>query len=170
MRNLTPSELNLIEMIVDSVKRGGAYELTVTARVPLSSREYDISVHATRQWLDVPVGATVRYKGRAGYVRRVGRGFAELEMPDGLTTARTSELVVLPGSDKPGRAMGFETLEWLPAMAVRLLVNWKDERVAAMTDFPDSTASGMWHGFTESPRKKQWAIFDRFVKPMVEGE
>lgn len=161
MRELSISEKNLITLIRDTLGQRGV-ELSVTAE-PQSNREYDVLLEGERRRKGLKRGDTVRYMGRTGVVHGVGPSAVELEMPDGMTVASKSQVI------KDDRAVAVELKAWLPTLALRELVNWQDARIASMTDFEDSVMRGEWAGVARSSPAKQWAIFDRFVRPLVEG-
>lgn len=56
---------------------------------------------------------------------------------------------------------------WLPLSCIRELTTWTVREIAAMSDYPNMVATGDWSGIRDSSEETRWAIFDRFVLPMV---
>lgn len=52
---------------------------------------------------------------------------------------------------------------WLPLAAIRELTMWTSPGIAAMTDYPDMTASGDWSGVRDTNEDALWAIFNEHV-------
>ena len=70
----------------------------------------------------------------------------------------------MPSSLKGKRHEMFPFTAWLPLYAIRECLNWTNEEIAWMTDYPSMVMSGDWSGIRDSSHEKIWAIFDRHGK------
>lgn len=56
---------------------------------------------------------------------------------------------------------------WLPLTCIRELTVWTQHEIAGMSDYSDMVRSGDWSGIRDSSPDSIWAIFEKFVLPLI---
>lgn len=56
---------------------------------------------------------------------------------------------------------------WLPLTCIRELTTWTRHEIAGMSDYSEMVRGGDWSGIRDSSPEAIWAIFEKFVLPLI---